>query len=250
MNRRMAIADREEVYNAPIIPWNNGTYTPLANSMVMDLIDTKINNLGLVVKDEHYKVTRTSDGLIKGVIGSYDISTPDGDYGQRVMFRNSYDKSMSFAFVCGMVVWICSNGCISGDYQYRRIHRGAFLEGTSTTEKEVIASVEGGFTVLQNSFEHTSEQLNELKHFEVSPEEVFKILGTLFFTKQVINITQMSIIKRELASSQNFRHLGDLKFTAYDLYNHITESLKTSHPTTYVNDHVVTHSLFEETFNL
>lgn len=110
--------------------------------------------------------------------------------------------------------------------------------------------MEGGFTMLQNSFEHTSEQLNELKHFEVSPEEVFKILGTLFFTKQVINITQMSIIKKELAFSQNFRHLGDLKFTAYDLYNHITESLKTSHPTTYVNDHVVTHSLFEETFNL
>ena len=120
-------AKREDVYNAPIIPWNNGTYTPLANSTIMNLIDLKIQNAGLAVKSENYRVATSKEGLIRGVIGSYNITTDNGEFGQRIMFRNSYDKSMSFAFVCGSVVWICENGCISGDYQYRRIHKGTLL---------------------------------------------------------------------------------------------------------------------------
>ena len=67
------------MYNAPIIPWNNGTYTPLANSYIMDLIDTKVHDLGLTVKNENYKVTTTQDGLIKGVIGEYNIIADDGE---------------------------------------------------------------------------------------------------------------------------------------------------------------------------
>ena len=58
----------------------------------------------------------------------------------------------------------------------------------------------------------------------------------------------MSIIKKELQFSKNFRHLGDTAFTAYDLYNHITESLKTSSALHYINDHVKTHKMFEQTF--
>ena len=243
-------ANREDVYNAPIIPWNNGTYTPLANSYIMDLMDTKIHDLGLTVKNENYRVATTQDGLIKGVIGEYNITTDDGEFGQRVMFRNSYDKTMSFAFVCGTVVWICTNGCISGDYQYRRIHKGSFEDGISSTELDVYENIEGGFNMLQKSFEHNVAQLNEMKHIDIGPNTAFELLGELFFIKKVISITQMSIIKKELYESKNFAHLGAVDFKLYDLYNHITEALKTSHPTTYIHNHVTTHTLFEKTFSL
>ena len=243
-------ATREEVYNAPTIPWNNGTYTPISNMFIMDMIYNKLQEHGLTVKNEEYKTARTKEGLVKGVIGSYDISTPDSDFGQRVMFRNSYDKSMSFAFVCGMVTWICTNGCIKGDYQYRRIHRGVIMEETSTTQEAIVENINGGFTMLQVSFEKTSAQLRELQHFEISPTESYDILGKLFFEQQVISITQLSTIKKEFEQSKNFHHLGDKNFTAYDLYNHITESLKASHPLSYISDHVKTHALFEETFKV
>ena len=243
-------ATREEVYNAPTIPWNNGTYTPISNMFIMDMIYNKLQEHGLTVKNEEYKTARTKEGLVKGVIGSYDISTPDSDFGQRIMFRNSYDKSMSFAFVCGMVTWICTNGCIKGDYQYRRIHRGVIMEETSTTQEAIVENINGGFTMLQVSFEKTSAQLRELQHFEISPTESYDILGKLFFEQQVISITQLSTIKKEFEQSKNFHHLGDKNFTAYDLYNHITESLKASHPLSYISDHVKTHALFEETFKV
>lgn len=243
-------ATRDVVYNAPIIQQDSSTYTPVPNKVIMDLIESKIQGNGLTLQSDEYKVSTSKEGLVKGVIGAYNITTADNDFGQRVMFRNSYDKSMSFAIVVGSVVWICSNGCISGDYQYKRVHRGVFENNTSTTMQDVIENINGGFTMLQNSFEHNRKQLLDLKNFEIGPQDAYNILGELFFTMTVLNVSQMSIVKRELSHSHNFKHLGDKDFTAYDLYNHITESLKTSHPLTYISDHVKTHKMFEEIFNV
>jgi hypothetical protein len=92
--------------------------------------------------------------------------------------------------------------------------------------------------------------MNELKHFEVSPQDTYNILGELFFKKEVLTITQMSIIKKELSFSKNFKHLFDKDFTAFDLYNHVTQSLKSSHPISYISDHISTHELFKEMFKL
>ena len=245
------ITSRDEVYNAPTIPWNNGTYTPVSNKMVMDLIEDRLKQNHLIIKKEHYRTARTDKGIIKGVIGGYDIEADDASFGQRVMFRNSYDKSMSFAMVCGMVVWICENGCVSGDYQYRRIHRGAFLEtGLSTTIEDIIENIDGGLKQLNAAFEHNVIQLNDMKDIDVSPKDAYQVLGELFFNQEVVSINQMSIIKKEMQFSQHFKHIGDKDFTAYDLYNHITESLKKSHPITYIRDHIKTHKLFEQTFNV
>ena len=243
-------SSREEVYNAPIIPWSNDSYTPISNRFIMDMLTDKIQNLGLTVKSEDYRTSLTRDGNIRGVIGGLNVITDSADYGQKIMFRNSYDKSMSFAIVVGSVVWICENGCVSGDYQYKRIHRGVTTGDTSTTQEDIIENINGSFQYLEAAFTRITGQLDELKHFEISPDETYKILGELFFKQEIVNISQMSIIKKELTFSRNFRHLGDTDFTAYDLYNHITESLKSSSPYTYVKDHVATHKLFEQTFNV
>lgn len=249
--RVSTLTSREDVYNAPTIPWNNGTYTPVSNKLIMDLIEDKLSQNGLIIKNQEYRTARTENGLIKGVIGGYNITTGDGEFGQRVMFRNSYDKSMSFAIVCGTLVFICENGAISGEYQYKRIHRGVIRDdNSSTTIDDVQDYIIGGIGALQNSFEHTVEQLKELKHFEVSPKEAYNILGELFFKQEVVTINQMSVIKKELQFSQNFKHLGDKDFTAYDLYNHVTESLKKSHVSSYVQDHIATHKLFETVFGI
>ena len=158
---------------------------------------------------------------------------------------------MSFAFAVGTVVWACTNGCISGDYQYKRVHRGVITEESSTTQESIVENINGGFDVLQDAFTNLVRQMNELKHFVINPSETYDILGELFFKREVVSITQMSIIKREMQHSKNFRHFGDDKFSAYDLYNHITESLKErSHPTMYIQNHIDVHSLFEETFGV
>lgn len=241
---------KEEVYNAPIIPWSNDSYTPISNKFIMDMLTDKIQNLGLIVKSEDYRTSLTKDGKIRGVIGGLNIVTNNENYCQRIMFRNSYDKSMSFAIVIGTLVAICENGCISGDYQYKRIHRGVITGDSSTTQDDIVENINGSFQYLEIAFSEVTRQLDELNHFQISPKESYELIGELFFKQEVINITQMSIIKRELVQSNNFRHIGDTDFTAYDLYNHITESLKSSSPYSYVKDHIATHKLFEQTFNV
>lgn len=248
--KTLKLTSYNDVYNAPTIPWNSDTYTPVSNKFIMDFIEDNVNKAGLVVKNNEFKTAVTDKGLVKGVIGSYNITADNNNYGQRIMFRNSYDKSMSFAFVCGTVVWICTNGCISGDYQYKRVHRGVITNEGSTTIDDIVENITGGFGMMQVAFENNVKQLEELKHFEISPNESYNILGELFFKQEVINITQMSIIKKELEYSRNFRHLGDKDFTAYDLYNNITESLKKSHVSVYIKNHIQVHKLFEETFNI
>lgn len=246
----LAPATRDEVYNAPIINWNNGTYTPVSNMSIMSLIEEQMDKLGLVIHNESYKVSRAQDNSIKGVIGAYNIMTADNDFGQRVMFRNSYDKSMSFAMVVGSVVWICENGCISGDFQYKRVHRGAFTELSSTTAIEVKDNIIGGLDLAQKAFEHNKHQLDNMREIPMDTNTLYEIMGSLFFKMKVLSVNQMSIVNKEFKESTHFRHFEDKDFTAYDLYNHITEALKVSHPLTYFNDHIQTHSLFEKTFGL
>lgn len=124
------------------------------------------------------------------------------------------------------------------------------MDDTSTTKEDIVDNINSGFSALQTSFDKMSSQLRELKHLQISPSESYDILGKLFFEQQVISISQLSIIKKEFENSLNFRHMGDVDFTAFDLYNHITESLKVSHPLNYISDHVKTHALFEKTFNI
>lgn len=242
---------RENVYNAPIIPWNNGTYTPISNKSIMDLMDEKLRELDLRIKSEEYHTTTSHEGLIKGVIGKYYISSSNDEFGHEIMFRNSYDKSMSFAFCSGVVTWICQNGACSGDYVYKRVHKGTFDdENSSSTWYDILDNINTGFNNIQESYETTVFQLNQLKKFEIGPTDTYNILGELFFDKQVITITQMSIIKRELEKSVHFKHLGDKDFTAFDLYENCTESLKQSHPISMIHDFVTLHKLFEEKFGV
>lgn len=242
---------RENVYNAQIIPWNNGTYTPISNKSIMDLMDEKLRELDLRIKGEEYHTTTSHEGLVKGVISKYYISSTDDEFGQQVLFRNSYDKSMSFAFAVGSVVWACSNGVVSGDYTYKRVHKGTFDDNnTTSTWNDIFDNINTGFNHLQESYETTVFQMNQLKKFEIGPIDVYNILGELFFDKQVISITQLSIVKRELEKSVHFKHLGDSDFTAFDCYQAITESLKRSAPGDYLKDHVETHSLFERVFGV
>ena len=242
------LATRDEVYNSSIINWDSEYYTPIQNSVIMNLIEKGINDSALQIKDTEFRVSRDSNGLIRGVIGSYNLITNDNNYGEKIMFRNSYDKSMSFAIVQGMQVWICSNGCISGDYQYKRKHKGIDDGETTTTMRDIVTAIEYSFENLQLSYNKNRDQLNALKEISIEKDIVKDVLGELFLIQDTLSVTQMSIIKKELYNSKNFKHINEDGFSAYDLYNHITEALKISHPLNYVNDHVATHTMFQNIF--
>lgn len=109
-------------------------------------------------------------------------------------------------------------------------------------------SIDDGFEVIDVKFKKMKEQLNALKEIKIDKELSYKLIGDLFFEQSVVSIEQLSIIKHELYESKNFKHINEDGFSAFHLYNHITESLKSSHPLKYIENHQNTHKLFESTF--
>lgn len=120
----------------------------------------------------------------------------------------------------------------------------------STTWYDVFDNVNNGFKHLEESFDKTVSQMNQLKRIEIGDIDVYNVIGELFFNREILTITQLSTVKKELKNSLHFKHLGDDGFSAYDMYNACTEALKSSHPTMMIRDHVKLHRYFEETFSV
>ena len=236
------LATREELISTPLPVWEN-TYTPISNKSIFDKIDENIRGGGLIIKNEEYRVSRTQSGIIKGVIGAIDIAGGDNEeFGRRIMFRNSYDKSMSFAIVCGTTTWICSNGSIRGDnFEYKRVHKG-------TADEDSLLNIDASFEALDNEYKIICEQLGNLKECHVDNKLMHELVGNLFFEQGAITSVQLNIFKEQLWKSDKFRHIDDKDFSAFDCYEHLTETLKRSHCSSYIQDHISVHRLFENRF--
>jgi hypothetical protein len=235
------LATRQELISTPLPLWED-SYTAIPNAEIFKKIDENIRGGGLKVKNEEYRVSRTQSGIIKGVIGAIDITTPNDEFGQRLMFRNSYDKSMSFAVAIGGVVFICSNGMVRSDnFEYKRVHKG-------DADSESLLNIDAGFQAIDKEFNIITEQMGNLKECHVNKELMHELVGNLFFEQGAISSVQLNIVKDQMWHSDKFRHIDDKDFSAYDMYNHITESLKRSHPLCYIQNHVTVHKLFEDTF--
>jgi hypothetical protein len=65
----------------------------------------------------------------------------------------------------------------------------------------------------------------------------------MFFEEELINSTQLNIIKREIKSS-TFGVFNE-KISLWQIYNWVTESYKTEHPASFLDKHVEFHNYFE-----
>ena len=236
------LATRSELIATPLPIWKD-SYTAIPNVEIFRKIDENIRGGNLTIKNEEYRVSRTQNGIIKGFIGSIDIAGGDNDeFGRRIMFRNSYDKSMSFAIVCGSVTWICSNGSIRGDnFEYKRVHKG-------TADEDSLLNIDAGFEALDNEYKIICEQLYNLKECHVDNKLMHELVGNLFFEQNAITSVQLNIFKEQLWKSDKFKHIDDKDFSAFDMYEHLTHTLKRCSPINYIDSHVKVHNLFENTF--
>lgn len=236
------LATRSELIATPLPIWED-SYTAIPNAEIFKKIDENIRGGSLTIKNEEYRVSRTQNGIIKGVIGSIDIAGGDNnEFGRRIMFRNSYDKSMSFAIVCGSVTWICSNGSIRGDnFEYKRVHKG-------TADEDSLLNIDAGFEALDNEYKIICEQLYNLKECHVDNKLMHELVGNLFFEQNAITSVQLNIFKEQLWKSDKFKHIDDKDFSAFDMYEHLTHTLKRCSPINYIDSHVKVHNLFENTF--
>lgn len=212
------------------IPLATSSYSPISHKEIIENIKEQLDKKGFIIKTTNYKANHEGTKLI----GYYGIEHTDSELGLMMAFRNSYNKSMSAAVTIGGQVWICENGMVTGDISLLRKHTGA---AGAIVKNKIIESIDK----FDTSFKEICKDRDLMKDIKFDRKTVAELLGRMYIEEKLITNTQLDIIKHELDFSKSFK--GD---SAWDFYNHCTESLKTSTLNTYLSDHVNVHKFIKD----
>jgi hypothetical protein len=192
---------------------------------------------GFSVLKEEYRSTESGD-VAQGVY-HLDYGS-DQDMGLMFAWSNSYNKTMRFKCAAGGRVFICMNGVVSGDMNnYSRKHSGTALQDVTAKIKLHIAEA-------KNHYNNLVADKQMLKGVMLTTKDKGRILGELFAKDEILTLTQVGIVKREM-DKPTYNYNCDVN-SAWAMYNHITLSLKESHPRSYLHDHERVHQYFINEF--
>lgn len=231
----------QELFDVPV-PLATDTYAPVSHKeIVTNTLDT-LSSYGLGVRNKTYRANSAGTQLI----GTFDLNRGSRELGiaYRLTFRNSYDKTMAVSFFAGAVVLVCSNGMMlpmTGEGgSFRRKHTGSVAGELKMKIEDAI----GKFgPILNRTFEHAEA----MQKIQVDKTAAAELCGRLFVEQEVINSTQLNIVKRELDAPS---YEAFTQPNLWSFYNHVTHALKKTHPTSYVEQHLKLHSFVESAYGL
>lgn len=222
------------------VPLKTESYSPIPHGRVIDMTMEQLDKANLKIADEHYITAK--DG--KQAMGFYTMEgTDDKDMGMRLIWHNSYDKTMSLKWAIGAKVFVCSNGVVSGDIgSFKRKHTGEALLDYENAVRTYVNKAGDMFRMLVNDKER-------MKEIQVTKRTCAELVGRMYLEESIVTSTQLNIIKRELdmeKPSFDYQASGSL----WELYNHVTLSLKEAHPLTHLNQHMDLHKFVKEEYAL
>ena len=214
------------------IPEQTLTYKPILHGDLIDLTRQGIREAGFTIERESYSMA--ADGKIAN--GRYTIADiRDEEMQIQIAWQNSYNKQITLKWAIGIHVFICGNGCVSGDMgSFKRKHTGDIQELTPKWISEYISTASGVFAEMQIIRE-------QMKLVYVGLDTSAEILGKLFFVEDVLYSTQMNILKKEL---KNATHNYGAPESLWELYNFVTFSLSSIHPSEWMESHEKVHKYF------
>lgn len=215
------------------LPNHGGRYAVVPHGDVIDNVKAELANAGFTIKNQYYKLS--NEGNIAQGVYHLDYGN-DQDMGMMFAWSNSYNKTMRFKCGIGAHVFVCMNGVLKGDIaSYSRKHSGTALQDVIDQIRSQIQGAKGYYDALL-------QDKTLLKNVMLSARDKGRILGELFAKDEILTLTQVGIVKREMDKpSHNYNCHVD---SAWSMYNHITLALKESHPSTYIADHERLHQYF------
>jgi len=212
-----------------VIPEPTASYQPVPNRALGTFIYKSLDQAGIEITDVKYGFGRNGNQLV----GTATLAKGNDYFNQSVVFRNSYDKSMSVGIGSGSgTVLVCTNGVISADVVAVQKH-------TVNVAKVITKIMYSQLESLDANFSRNEEALEIMKQTQLTKSTAYEIVGNLFIEQKVLTTTQINLIRKEMYSSENFKMLGSGgDMSMYNLFNNVTESLKLSRPSTYTKDHV------------
>ena len=214
------------------IPQQTRTYKPVTHQQLMDLTLESIHQAGFTLEKETYSAAKA--GNVAN--GRYTIkNVSDNEMQLQIGWQNSYDKSLSLKFAIGTHIFICQNGCVSGDYgAFRKKHTGEVQTFTPNAITEYIKQAGDAFTNIQR-------ELENMKNVEITKRTSAELIGRMIIEENIIESTQLNIIRKEIeAPTHNYGAPGSL----WELYQHTTFAMKEVHPSLWMKNHINAHSFF------
>lgn len=219
---------------ATALPAETKTYKPVSHRELADTTLNAIVKAGFTVGKEQYSSAK--DGNVANA--RYTITdVRDSEMQLEIGWQNSYDKTLSLKFAIGTRIFICDNGCVSGDLgAFKKAHRGDIKDFTPEAIVESIKSSGDTFRKIQ-------KQRDDMKEIEVSKRVQAELLGRIYVEEELIKGTQLTIIKKELKHPTfDYKCEGSL----WELYNHATFAMREIHPSNWMRDHIRVHKFFTE----
>ena len=213
-------------------PVDTRTYRAFGHNQLVDLTLEGIEKSGFKLDNEYYTMAR--EGNVAN--GRYTIrDVADSEMQIQVGWQNSLNKSISLKWALGVRIFICSNGAISGDMgAFKKKHQGGIQEYTPHAISEYIKTAGDVFLNMQ-------KERDAMKQVEVSKRTVAELVGRMYLEDEIIESTQLNIIKRELDHPTfDYGAPGSL----WELFNFTTYALKEVHPTLWMDTHINTHAFF------
>lgn len=219
------------------IPAATESYVPVRHSTIVEEIQNQLISKGLVISNKKY---RAADNGEKAY-GEFLLTTGNSEMGLMLAFQNSYDKSLTVKLAAGASIFICSNGAVRGDIlTFKRKHTGSVSE-------ELNYYIEVAINGLEENFRNLERDFARLKEIEITKRISAELIGRMYVEEDIIKSTQLNIIKRELEHPSYEQFISP---TAFNLYQHVTHSLKSAHPSDLITTHVGVHNFFTEVFAL
>ena len=214
------------------LPEQTSTYKPVSHKQLIDITLESIHGAGFELGQETYSSAK--DGRVAN--GRYTIkNVADSEMELQIGWQNSYDKSLSLKFAIGTRIMICQNGCVSGDFgAFKKKHVGEVQSFTPQAIADYIKYSQEAFTKMQKERE-------AMKQIEITKRTKAELIGRMLIEESFITSTQMNIITRELAHPTYDYGAPD---SMWELYNYATFSMKETHPSNWMNQHMKAHRFF------
>jgi hypothetical protein len=229
----------EEYLRKTQLPEATESYTVIPHGTVIDTVRAMLEQYGFIVTNELYKAE--SNGEI--ALGFMQIETlNDPDMAMTFNWTNSYNKVLRFSCSVGGFIYDNQVPFVSTNNQayWNRKHTGTALEETIETIELMAASAESHFAQI-------TAMKNKFKSLEVNRKMYAKLLGLMYFDKQIISSEQVNLIKREY-DKPSFDYAD--KGTLWELYKMIMFGVSDQSPRSWYKQQMDINSYIQVLYNI
>ena len=210
------------------LPQATKSYTPIAHGDIIDEVREALKLAGFAVKSELYKAEQKGEVAA----GFMEISGNELDEDMAMTFNwtNSYNKMLRFSCGIGGLIYDNNVPFVSRDAQvnWARKHTGTAKEESTNVINQMISQAVHHFTKIV-------DMKDRFKAIVIDREEYSKLMGLLFFDKNILGIEQSTQIRNEY-NNPSFDYSG--KGTLWEVYKMMMFGVKEQSPKTWYKQQI------------